>query len=235
MNPPFEELKYAAIALAKNNKIDGEADIQYNYNLAMIAYKQNFISKIPFFNNLIKKPEIPENYKNNINLFDVSEWDIEAIKDFTAILQNEMAIQKSDNSKDNDPFFPAYLGDNTGVTIHTGGLWELERKLEQLERDKETLENDSYYNKENKKGFFRYTQEQYKKDLNNINDEIEKTKEEINLIKEKSNEILNKRLNEMSEKGGKSRTKQHYRNKSNKRKSRKSRKSKKSKRKSIKK
>jgi hypothetical protein len=231
MNPPFEVLENAAKVLAINNKIYGEADIQYNYNLAMIAYKQNFFSKIfskiPFFNNLIKKPEIPENYKNNINLFDVSEWDIEAIKDFTAILQNEMAIQKSNNSKDNDPFFSADLGVNTDFSIHTGGMWELESKLKQLERDKQTLENDSYYDKENEKSIiFRYTQEQYKKDLNNINDEIEKTKKEINLIKEKSNERLIERLkkmsfNEMPGKGGKSRTKQHYRNKSNKRKSKK--------------
>jgi hypothetical protein len=50
MNPPFEVLKNAAKVLAINNKLaDGEADIQYNYNVAMIAYKQNLISKIPFF------------------------------------------------------------------------------------------------------------------------------------------------------------------------------------------
>ena len=207
MNPISSDIEYAANALKFNNK----ADAQYNYNLEMIAYKQNKqnLFKIPFFNNNLRKPEVPE------DCLDVSDWDIKTIQEFTEHLTK---TNNSSLNENNNSFF-TYTNSNT--------LENLEKKLKILQNDLEDLKKDGRYDNDGNHTLRPFDNDMYINDYSDIINEIKNIEKQIKDEKD--------RLKNMSGKGGKSRTKQHYRNKSNKRKSRKSKKSKKSKRKSIKK
>jgi len=196
----------------REDSFDKEKQVEYNN--AMIEYKSkpqtnpwlNALSKNSF-DSTNDKPEVPENG------FDVSDWDIETIEQYTEFLAKKNSPVK--NTNNNSHF--KYTYSNT--------LGNLQRTLTELNNDLEQLEGDGRYDKYNNNHLLPFRQTKYVSDYNIIDKKINDIEKQIKDEKD--------RLEKMSrKKGGKSRTKQHYRNKSNKRKSRKS---KKSKRKSIKK
>jgi len=183
------------------------ADIgQQLYNKAMIEYKRNPQPNI-WLNAFSRNSYNSTNEKPNVpeNGIDVSEWDIDKIQQFTEFLD--------DNNNNNLTITNDYS------IVLSGLINDLKKKQEELEN----LNNDKRYGNFLSKPPF--TDNDRDKLVIKIESEIKKINEQI--VEEKD------RLKNMPrKKGGKSSTKQHYRNKSNKRKSRKS---KKSKRKSIKK
>jgi hypothetical protein len=184
------------------NKIE-----QVEYNNAMIEYKNNkpSTSWLNPFRNTNDKPKVPENG------FDVSDWDIKTIEEYTEFLAKNNSPVKNTN---NISSFK-YTNSNT--------LENLEKTLTELENDLKKLEGDGRYDNDGTNTLRPFSHDTYINHYNTIDNKIKNIKKQIKDEKD--------RLKKMS-RGGKSRTKQHYRNKSNKRKSRKS---KKSKRKSIKK
>jgi hypothetical protein len=136
------------------------------------------------------------------NGIDVSEWNIDKIQQFTEFLD--------DNNNNNLTI------EYVDSIILSGLINDLKKKQEELEN----LNNDKRYGNFLSKRL--WTENDRYQLVLKIEREIEEIKNQIEKEKEKLKNMSGK-------KGGKSKTKQHYRNKSNKRKS------KKSKRKSIKK
>lgn len=175
------------------------------YNNAMIEFKNknttkpniwlNALSRNPFTPK--SKPLVPD------NCIDVSDWDIEKIKEFTNYINEDY-----NKSKFKITYTNSYLLQSLVEEKKT-----LEGTITQIYKDRRFRENNTDNN---------FTIEARTAIIKPI-------QEAINEINTKITDEKNK-LSKMSAiRGGKSRTKQHYRNKSNKRKS------KKSKRKSIKK
>lgn len=199
----MSENYYDEFSYLKKDLKEKFADIgQQYYNIAMIEYKRNPAPNT-WLNALSRNPNYSTNYKPNVpeNGIDVSTWDIDKIEQFTEFL-------KDDNNN--------LTITNDYSNVLSGLINDLKKKQEELEN----LNNDKRYgNFLSKPPFTENDRYQlvlkFEREIEEIKNQIEKEKDSLKNMPRK--------------KGGKSRTKQHYRNKSNKRKSRKS------KRKSIKK